>query len=185
MKKLVILIVAMITALAGIAPAQAFPVMNIEKPQAASSVELVRDQRIIRRYGGPRFSNNYGNRNFRYDGNRNYGNRYYGNRDRYFGNRYYGDRFYGNRYYGNRYYGNRYYGNGYYGNRRYYGRNDAGIFFGGLAAGAIIGGALNSTPRYYGNNSHTRWCYARYRSYRAYDNTYQPNYGPRRQCVIR
>ncbi|MCB8828228.1 BA14K family protein, partial [Escherichia coli] len=30
-----------------------------------------------------------------------------------------------------------------------------------------------------------RWCYNRYRSYRAYDNTYQPNNGPRRQCVSR
>ena len=27
---------------------------------------------------------------------------------------------------------------------------------------------------YYGGNTHTRWCYARYRSYRAYDNTFQP-----------
>lgn len=31
-------------------------------------------------------------------------------------------------------------------------------------------------------SSHTEWCYARYRSYRAYDNTYQPYNGPRRQC---
>ncbi|APY14946.1 BA14K family protein [Brucella sp. 10RB9214] len=38
-------------------------------------------------------------------------------------------------------------------------------------------------PRAYrGGNPHVRWCYNRYRSYRAYDNTYQPNYGPRRQC---
>jgi hypothetical protein len=27
------------------------------------------------------------------------------------------------------------------------------------------------------------WCYSRYRSYRAYDNTFQPYYGPRRQCI--
>lgn len=33
-----------------------------------------------------------------------------------------------------------------------------------------------------GGNAHVRWCYNRYRSYRAYDNTFQPNYGPRRQC---
>lgn len=32
------------------------------------------------------------------------------------------------------------------------------------------------------NNPHVRWCYNRYRSYRAYDNSFQPNYGPRRQC---
>lgn len=36
---------------------------------------------------------------------------------------------------------------------------------------------------YYGGNAHTRWCYARYRSYRAYDNTFQPYYGPRQACV--
>ncbi|EEY07123.1 predicted protein [Brucella pinnipedialis M163/99/10] len=42
---------------------------------------------------------------------------------------------------------------------------------------------LGPPPRAYrGGNPHVRWCYNRYRSYRAYDNTYQPNYGPRRQC---
>ncbi|MFC7065543.1 BA14K family protein [Brucella rhizosphaerae] len=39
-----------------------------------------------------------------------------------------------------------------------------------------------SAPMYRGGNAHVRWCYNRYRSYRAYDNTFQPNYGPRRQC---
>ncbi|MBB5752999.1 BA14K family protein [Prosthecomicrobium pneumaticum] len=29
---------------------------------------------------------------------------------------------------------------------------------------------------------HVRWCEARYRSYRAWDNTFQPYNGPRRQC---
>jgi hypothetical protein len=33
-----------------------------------------------------------------------------------------------------------------------------------------------------GMNAHIAWCYDRYRSYRAYDNTYQPKYGPRREC---
>lgn len=37
-------------------------------------------------------------------------------------------------------------------------------------------------PVYRGGNPHVHWCYNRYRSYRAYDNTFQPNYGPRRQC---
>lgn len=60
--------------------------------------------------------------------------------------------------------------------------NNAAAIIGGLAAGAIIGGAIASQPRYSGGNAHTQSCYARYRSYRAYDNTYQPNYGPRRQC---
>jgi hypothetical protein len=34
-----------------------------------------------------------------------------------------------------------------------------------------------------GANSHVAWCYQRYRSYRAYDNTYQPFNGPRRECI--
>jgi len=32
-------------------------------------------------------------------------------------------------------------------------------------------------------NSHVSWCYARYRSYRAWDNSFQPYHGPRRECV--
>ena len=31
-------------------------------------------------------------------------------------------------------------------------------------------------------NAHVRWCNARYRSYRAWDNTFQPYNGPRQQC---
>jgi hypothetical protein len=34
-----------------------------------------------------------------------------------------------------------------------------------------------------GGSAHVEWCYDRYRSYRAYDNTWQPYYGPRRQCI--
>jgi hypothetical protein len=53
-----------------------------------------------------------------------------------------------------------------------------------FATGAIIGGALaNDRPPAYSGNAHIRWCYNRYRSYRASDNTYQPYHGPRRQCV--
>jgi len=53
-----------------------------------------------------------------------------------------------------------------------------------LAAGAIIGSAVNSGPRYYRGESsaHVRWCYNRYRSYREWDNTFQPYHGPRQQC---
>ena len=39
--------------------------------------------------------------------------------------------------------------------------------------------------RYYrsgGGSAHVAWCYSRYRSYRQWDNTYQPYYGSRRQC---
>lgn len=53
-----------------------------------------------------------------------------------------------------------------------------------FAMGAIIGGAIQqqqARPSYGG--SHSSWCANRYRSYRAYDNTYQPYGGPRRQCI--
>ncbi len=39
--------------------------------------------------------------------------------------------------------------------------------------------------RYYRRSlgsAHVAWCYDRWLSYRAWDNTYQPLYGPRRQC---
>ncbi len=93
----------------------------------------------------------------------------YGNRDHYR----YGDR---GRDYRREY--NRY-------DDRYYRRHNdnTGAIIGGLAAGAIIGGALAAQPRYRSGDSHVDYCYSRYRSYRASDNTYQPNYGPRRQCV--
>ncbi|MBB4440340.1 MULTISPECIES: BA14K family protein [Rhizobium] len=67
--------------------------------------------------------------------------------------------------------------------RRYRRHDNNGAIIGGLAAGALIGGIIASQPRAraYGS-SHAEYCYSRYRSYRAYDNTYQPNYGPRRQC---
>ncbi|WP_432283424.1 BA14K family protein [Aminobacter sp. BA135] len=59
---------------------------------------------------------------------------------------------------------------------------------GAFIAGAIIGGAIANQPqpRYvqpsrYGN-AHVQWCYDRYRSYRASDNTFQPYNGPRQQC---
>lgn len=53
-------------------------------------------------------------------------------------------------------------------------------------AGAIIGGAIaNEPPIQYRprGDAHVSWCYNRYRSYRASDNTFQPYNGPRRQCV--
>lgn len=51
--------------------------------------------------------------------------------------------------------------------------------------GALVGGAISnsqSAPRVRSGGSHAEWCYSKYRSYRASDNTYQPNNGPRRQC---
>ncbi|MGN6303556.1 MAG: BA14K family protein [Mesorhizobium sp.] len=46
--------------------------------------------------------------------------------------------------------------------------------------GAAIGGAIANQPR--GGSAHVQWCYDHYRSYRASDNTFQPNNGPRKQC---
>ncbi|TIM94135.1 MAG: BA14K family protein [Mesorhizobium sp.] len=53
-----------------------------------------------------------------------------------------------------------------------------------FATGALITGAIinNENNRVYGGNAHVQWCYDRYRSYRASDNTFQPNYGPRKEC---
>ncbi|MBZ9774878.1 BA14K family protein [Mesorhizobium sp. CO1-1-8] len=53
-----------------------------------------------------------------------------------------------------------------------------------FATGALITGAIinNENNRVYGGNSHVQWCYDHYRSYRASDNTFQPNYGPRKEC---
>lgn len=73
--------------------------------------------------------------------------------------------------------------------RRGYRRHSDGWWYplAAFGAGAIIGGAIANEsyarPRYEGiNPRHTEWCYARYRSYRAYDNTFQPYGGPRQQC---
>ncbi|GLS29650.1 BA14K-like protein [Mesorhizobium albiziae] len=83
--------------------------------------------------------------------------------------------------------GNIYYYNGYRGYRDYrpgY-RVYNGWWFpaGAFVAGAIIGGALAAPPAVSSGNAHVRWCYDRYRSYRASDNTYQPYNGPRQQCI--
>jgi hypothetical protein len=51
-----------------------------------------------------------------------------------------------------------------------------------FALGAIVGGAMSQQAVRPAGNAHVEWCYDRYRSYRASDNTYQPYNGPRRQC---
>ncbi|MDQ2632323.1 MAG: BA14K family protein, partial [Pseudomonadota bacterium] len=40
----------------------------------------------------------------------------------------------------------------------------------------------NGATVHRGGSAHVQWCYDRYRSYRASDNTFQPYNGPRRQC---
>ncbi|QPB19089.1 BA14K family protein [Rhizobium sp. 007] len=163
MKKLAVVLMSLVTAFSGVAPAEAFPAINLEKPKVVSNIEQVQDRMIMRRWNGRRYYSGprrYGNyRGYRY---RNYSGYRYRNYDGYYGRRYY----------------------------RRHRNNDAAAIIGGLALGAIIGGAL-AQPRYYGppssyaygGSGHTRWCYSRYRSYRAWDNTFQPYYGSRRQCV--
>jgi len=54
-----------------------------------------------------------------------------------------------------------------------------------FALGAIVGGSIANQPirRVYDySQDHIQWCYNRYRSYRASDNTFQPYNGPRQQC---
>ena len=64
-----------------------------------------------------------------------------------------------------------YYGSGYYG--------------GGYYGGGYDPYYAPYRPRVYrgGGSTHVEWCYARYRSYREYDNTFQPYHGGRRQCI--
>jgi hypothetical protein len=48
--------------------------------------------------------------------------------------------------------------------------------------GLFVGGAILNQQRSM-SRAHIRWCYRHYRSYREWDNTFQPYHGPRRQCV--
>lgn len=57
----------------------------------------------------------------------------------------------------------------------------AGAFAAGLAAGVAIAGPIPA-PGARLAAAHARWCYDRYASYRAWDNSYQPYAGPRREC---
>ncbi len=153
-KKLAIILVSAVTALTGVAPANAFPSVSAPAVQASQQVETVQwreGRRDWRRYS-PRYSRD--DRRWRHD------RRW---RDHRYSDRRWRD-------------------------HRRHRNSNAGAIIGGLAASAIIGGALAQPRyappprRYMGGNSHVNWCYARYRSYRAYDNTFQPYNGPRQQC---
>jgi hypothetical protein len=63
--------------------------------------------------------------------------------------------------------------------RHYHG--GSGLYFG---LGILPSYNYRVVPRrhYRAGSAHVRWCYNRYRSYRAWDNTFQPYHGPRRQC---
>jgi hypothetical protein len=55
---------------------------------------------------------------------------------------------------------------------------------GAFTFGTIIGPGYYypSYPSRGLSQAHYNWCYRKYRSYRAYDNTFQPYHGPRRAC---
>jgi hypothetical protein len=58
----------------------------------------------------------------------------------------------------------------------------AAAFAAGVATGAAIAGPPPAPPVARLAAAHVRWCHLRYQSYRAWDNSYQPYAGPRRQC---
>ena len=68
------------------------------------------------------------------------------------------------------------------------GRRNTAIAIGAIALGTILYNR-NRQRNYRGRydqglgNAHINWCYNRYRSYRDYDNTFQPYRGPRRECI--
>ncbi len=82
---------------------------------------------------------------------------------------------------GNRYNSRQHNRHNNYRNKR--GRNNIDIgpaIIGAIIGGAIVNGIQRRPSRL--SNSHIQYCLNRYRSYRVYDNTFQPYNGPRKQC---
>jgi len=164
MKRLAIVALSLATALTSAAPAMAFPTPVISK------VETQQAELVSHRYHGGWHGHSHGGGDdwaWALGGlavgtilggalaqPRYYDPGYYGGYYPGYNGGYYGQAYYAPRYYAPRYYAPRYYAPRYY-RETYYG----------------------------GGNAHTRWCYARYRSYRAYDDTFQPYHGPRQLCV--
>lgn len=74
---------------------------------------------------------------------------------------------------------------GYYGQRGYYGpryykRGNPARYY-----GRPVRRYYRPVPRYRGvlTPAHYDYCFSRYRSYRASDNTFQPYHGPRKACI--
>jgi hypothetical protein len=57
--------------------------------------------------------------------------------------------------------------------------DNSGLLFKSFVTGTLF---RHSNRQAYYSDSHVRACAARYRSYSAYDNSYQPSRGPRQQC---
>lgn len=75
--------------------------------------------------------------------------------------------------------------NGYQHSRPGYRRHSDGWWYplAAFAAGAaIIGASKQPTRAPVMSRNHVNWCANKYRTYRASDNTFQPNNGPRAQC---
>lgn len=143
-------------ALAAAVPVNAAPVVpSVTAPTASSEVQQVQDRRMFRRH--------IIRRDFRRGGDFRRGN--------VLGPRRGGDYWNGHR-------GYRYHRPGY---RRH---GDLWFPLAAFATGVIISGAIanDRPPAYRGGSAHVQWCYDRYRSYRASDNTFQPYNGPRQQC---
>ncbi len=81
-----------------------------------------------------------------------------------------------------------YYYNGHRGYRNYrrgYRRYNGWWFPPGAFSFGFVPGPGFGVPPAYGRGlspAHYRWCSRRYRSYRPYDNSFQPYHGPRRLC---
>lgn len=171
MRKLTVAVLCLIIGIPGITPAQAFPVINPPRIEAQQQIEHVQWRGRGGHRGGGHYRGRYYGRGY-YGGYRHHGGAEWGWAlgglavgtilGSALSQPYYGS-YYGSPY---GYYGRPY---GYYGSPyRYYGRPYR----------------YSAPSAYYaGGRSHEAWCYARYRSYRAFDNTFQPYYGPRRQCV--
>ena len=167
MKRLTVFALSLAAALTSVSPTMAFPTI-VAPGIEASQAQLVRH----RGYGGYRGGYYRGNRGYHHNGGDDdwawaLGGLAAGTiiggllaQPRYYGPSYYDQGYYDQGYYdyGSTYYRPRYYAPRYYAPRYY-------------------------RQTYYGGSAHTRWCYARYRSYRAFDNTFQPYYGPRQACV--
>jgi len=153
MKKIGALLFAAATALTGVVPAQAMPLPPVSKPYSSSQGVNLVHHKPGH-FGGPPHTRRYSSP--RYSAGPRYG--YY-----------------------NGYQGYRYHRDGY---RQH---NDGWWYpLAAFGAGLAIGGAIASPPRRVysdASSAHVEWCYARYRSYRAYDNTFQPYYGPRQECI--